>query len=308
VRRRALVATASLVAVLAAVPARAAAEQLVLDLRQGAQLGAAGPVSTAQPLTAGQPYVVTVSGTVSTWPRANWLRGHVCGAPESAPMYPTPRVANGPVGFDADTIYAVPRDAPFPGVPCVPSTIPFHVFAYQTMGLQMDSGAGFAAATPVGGPYSAPRADHTYAYAITGVGAPLRIRFADQPLDDNYGLLHIEVRPRMPCDDAGTCALARTPTVSVAGLAVTGRTCLSRRRFTVRFSVPRGVRVVSARLQLAGRRYEVRAGRRQLTAVVDLRLLPKGTYKLTLRARSSRGQMLTTSRRYRTCVARSRRP
>jgi hypothetical protein len=307
VRRPGLLASALLTAVLAGAPAHAAGEQLILDVRQGAQLGAAGPVTTATPLAAGQPYVAIVSGTVSTWPRANWLTGPVCGAPEAAPMYPTPSVANGPVGFDAETIFAVPRDAPFPGVPCLPSTVPFHVFTYQTMGLQMDAGGGFAGVVPAGGPYRTPRPDHTYTYAITGAGAPLRIRFADQPLDDNYGLLHIEVRLRMPCDDTGTCAPAGAPTVATAGFALSGRTCLSRRRFTVHFQAPRGVRVISARLQIAGRRFKVRAGKRELTTVVDLRRLPKGTYKLTLRVRTSRGQTLTASRRYRTCDAPHRR-
>ena len=118
----------------------------------------------------------------------------------------------------------------------------------------------------------------------------------------------IEVRPRMPCDDAGTCAQPHPPGVSAGGFELSGRTCLSRRRFTAHFQVPHGVRVTSARLKIAGRRFRVHAGKRLLTAVVDLRRLRKGTYKLTLRARTSRGQPLTASRRYRTCVARHRVP
>jgi hypothetical protein len=294
------------IAVPAAAAPASADEQLTLDLRQSTQPGGAGPVITAEPLAAGQPYVVTVSGTGSIWPLARWSAGPVCGAAERAPMFPTPAVANGPVGLDAETVFAVPPGAPFPGFPCAPATIPFHVFQYQPVGLQMNAGGGFVYVTPVGGPYGAPRPDHTYTYAITGAGAPLAVRFADEPVGDNYGLLRIGVRPRQPCDDAGTCA-ARSPTaIDASGFEVAlpgARTCLSRRRFTVHFKAPRGVRIVSARLELAGRRFVARKDKGGvLRATIDLRRLPKGRYRLTLRARTNRGQAITASRRYRTCA------
>jgi hypothetical protein len=296
----------AVIAMLATAASASADEAMTLDLRQSTQPGGAGPVTTAAPLAAGQPYIVTVSGTASIWPIDRWSAGPICGAAERAPMFPTPGVANGPTGLDAETVFAVPPGAPFPGFPCGPSTIPFHVFLHQPVGLQMNGGGGFIYVVPVGGPYGAPRPDHTYTYAITGAGAPLSIRFADEPVGDNYGLLRIAVRPRQPCDDTGTCAAPSAPAIDVAGLAVGlpgARTCLSRRRFAVHFRSPRGVRIVSARLELAGRRFVAHKGKGGvLRATVDLRRLPKGVYKLTLRAKTNRGQSIASSRRYRTCA------
>jgi uncharacterized repeat protein (TIGR01451 family) len=79
--------------------------------------------------------------------------------------------------------------------------------------------------------------------------------------------------------------------------------CVSRRRFRIRLVQPKGVKLVSAVVQVNGKRVKVVRGRR-LTAPVDLRGLPKGRFTVKITVKTSDGRTLKSARRYRTCVPR----
>ncbi len=68
-------------------------------------------------------------------------------------------------------------------------------------------------------------------------------------------------------------------------------------------AAPRGKRLVRTTVEVRGRRVAIVRGRRT-SAVVDLRGLPRGAFVLRVRATTSDGRTRTTTRRYRTCVAR----
>jgi ABC-2 type transport system ATP-binding protein len=76
-----------------------------------------------------------------------------------------------------------------------------------------------------------------------------------------------------------------------AGVLPTTRTCLSRRRFSIR------VRGAHPRVTVAGRRVKVRKGR----AIVDLRGKPKGTVTVKVTARR-KGRTVRETRVYKTCA------
>lgn len=81
-----------------------------------------------------------------------------------------------------------------------------------------------------------------------------------------------------------------------AGVLPTTRTCLSRRKFSIR------VRGASPRVTVAGKRVKVRRGR----AVVDLRGMPKRTVKVKVTVKRG-GKTVREPRTYRTCASRNRR-
>ena len=85
--------------------------------------------------------------------------------------------------------------------------------------------------------------------------------------------------------------------------ASTSRRCASRRRFSIHLRrVPRRLgRVVRARVYVNGKRVKVVRGRR-LRARVDLRGLPKGTVRVRIVQRTSRGRTVRSTRTYHTCV------
>ncbi len=74
-------------------------------------------------------------------------------------------------------------------------------------------------------------------------------------------------------------------------------TCTSRRDFTIRLSR----RLQSATVTVAGRRVATLRGRR-LQAKVNLKGLPRGTYRVRITGRDRGGRRLTSVRTYRTCV------
>jgi ABC-2 type transport system ATP-binding protein len=81
-----------------------------------------------------------------------------------------------------------------------------------------------------------------------------------------------------------------------AGVLAPTRTCLSRRRFSIR------VRGAHPKVTVAGKRVKVKKGR----AIVDLRGKPKGTIKVKVSVRR-KGHTVRETRTYRTCVSRKRR-
>lgn len=95
--------------------------------------------------------------------------------------------------------------------------------------------------------------------------------------------------------DAPPCRAAPVNTGPALGLPAPHR-CRSRRHFTIHLR--RSLR--SARVYVAGRRVAVRRGHR-LRAPVDLRGLPRGTYRVRIKGVTRRGRHVRGVRTYRTC-------
>ena len=192
--------TAALVAIstglpLVAAPAGEAAsrngfvrsERLVLDTNEAGSDGAAGPVRTERRLRPRSRYRVTVQGTFSFYPASMWLMPPtgqaVCGRPESAPMFTLPGQPTGPVGFDAETMFALP-------------TTPRHCDRLDLprpwKNFQIAVGRRFT--HPGSGQRSRPKRSHRYSYRVRGTGRPLRLRMVDSEASDNYGVLKVSVR------------------------------------------------------------------------------------------------------------------
>jgi ABC-2 type transport system ATP-binding protein len=81
-----------------------------------------------------------------------------------------------------------------------------------------------------------------------------------------------------------------------AGLLAPTRTCLSKRRFSIR------VRGSHPRVTVAGKRVKVKRGK----AIIDLRGKPKSTVKVKVAAKR-KGKTVRETRTYHTCVSRNRR-
>ncbi|MGI8559371.1 MAG: sialidase family protein [Solirubrobacteraceae bacterium] len=79
------------------------------------------------------------------------------------------------------------------------------------------------------------------------------------------------------------------------------RRCTARRRFVLRLRVPRGTRVRRLHVLVNGRRVHAHVHRGRITAVIDLRR--RGGQRVIVRslARTTRGKLLKTTRRYRVC-------
>ena len=93
------------------------------------------------------------------------------------------------------------------------------------------------------------------------------------------------------------------PASSAVGLPSTRR-CASRRAFTIRLRAPRGAKLRSAIVKVNGKRVKVRTGSR-LTARVVLTGLAKGTAKVSVVARTTKGKVVRETRTYRPCTKRS---
>ncbi len=87
---------------------------------------------------------------------------------------------------------------------------------------------------------------------------------------------------------------------SEVGLPTVTR-CTSRRRFAIRLRDPRGDRLRSARVRVAGRAVKVRRRGGRLVAVVDLRGLARGRYAVKVVGVGRSGRRYSETRRYRTC-------
>ena len=96
---------------------------------QAPKAPAAGPVSTANTLTAGTFYGIEVSGTYSAYLPANWARTRnpflVCGTSDASPALPSPGRVLAPAGQDAEWLFARPWKRPCPHQP------PFGVSLFQ---------------------------------------------------------------------------------------------------------------------------------------------------------------------------------
>ena len=79
------------------------------------------------------------------------------------------------------------------------------------------------------------------------------------------------------------------------------RVCKSRRHFRIRIHRARGVRFTKVTVRLNKKLISVRRGKR-LTAVVNLRGLPRGRFTLRVVATTSKGKRISATRHYVTCV------
>src|SRR4051812_31770037 len=84
------------------------------------------------------------------------------------------------------------------------------------------------------------------------------------------------------------------------------KTCRSRRDFTIRLRRPVAGDIRTARVYVNGKRVRLLRGSR-ITARVNLRGLPRRRYTVRVVLTTTRGETITSTRRYRTCVPRARR-
>jgi hypothetical protein len=102
----------------------------------------------------------------------------------------------------------------------------------------------------------------------------------------------------------GTQPTTQTPPTAPAGGVLGERArseCLSNRRFKIRLRVPRGEKVRKATVLVNGKKVKVRRGKR-LTAIVDLRGLPKKRYRVEITLKLVGGETVSGVRRYWTCT------
>lgn len=130
--------------------------------------------------------------------------------------------------------------------------------------------------------------------------------------DPLYGYPPGELNPRFreitQCKEGGPpkklagdeAATPPTGTPGSLGLPA-ARTCKSRRSFKIRARAPRGQKLRSARVFVNGKRVRTLRGK-SLRAAVNLRGLPKGTVRVRIVARTTRGRTVTATRTYRTCA------
>lgn len=310
---------AACVVCLCGVSGAQANQTVMLDTHVQGSAAAAGPVSTAGSLVTGAHYYVTVAGTMSIWGATQWsASGTQCGASEELPMFPSPGTVNGPTGWDAETVFAVPPGVNFYNFSCLSSQIPFQSTVHSPGGFQLSvSGVdGFSHVAPLGGERSTPTANHTYTYVVTGDGQPASFRFVDEPVSDDYGVFMIKVLTAAECaaiNCEGAAAAAEDQTVSPAkgkgevrgtSLVKLPTGCLSRRSFPVHFRVPQGVKVAKIVELINGhpvRSFSAKTAAHVVKAGVDLRGFPAGTFTFELRVTTTRGQVLRSIRTYHTC-------
>jgi uncharacterized protein DUF11 len=118
--------------------------------------------------------------------------------------------------------------------------------------------------------------------------------------EDDHDTAELELSP-LPSSQAAASpppqAAAPPPPVDVTA------DCRSQRRLTIRLRERRARLVRSAQVRVNGRRVAVvrRRGDHRLVAVVDLRALPRGTYRVEITARLRDGRRARWVRSYRTC-------
>lgn len=92
------------------------------------------------------------------------------------------------------------------------------------------------------------------------------------------------------------------PAGVITGLP-SAKKCISRRSFRIRIRERRGRKYETVLVFVNGKRVAVRRGKRT-TAPVDLRGLPKGRFTVKISVITTRGEIITGTRKYRTCVKR----
>lgn len=128
-----------------------------------------------------------------------------------------------------------------------------------------------------------------------GSGAPT-IAPDGSPTNVNYG-----------CTDSALVAAVpvAAPVFATSVLlpsAAPKRVCLSRRHFVIHVREPRHDPFVTMKIYLDHRLLRFFRHGDEITAVIDLRELPKGTYTVRIRARTAAGFVVKGRRTYHTCV------
>ncbi|HVG00724.1 MAG TPA: hypothetical protein VND68_12865 [Chloroflexia bacterium] len=167
-------------------PAHPRVLELKLDTYRQSKSEEGVAITSPYTLPVRQDALVVVTGTYSTWEASWWSEKPACkGVPEPEPMYKSEVIvrpgANGPVGLDAEFMFASPgrsefycrlaEDAP------IRSFTPFQISTdgrtWKTLTSNYNS-------------------DHVYSYSVKGEGVPPRFRIADLiGPDDNYGVMLI---------------------------------------------------------------------------------------------------------------------
>lgn len=306
--RARLLAPALALTAIAVVPAGASAdltvpETLLLDSYSPANVGFSGPVTTAEPLTAGTAYVAEVRGTYSRYqPRlmaASSADHLLCGTPEDEPQTPSPGRPVSRVGVDAEFLFARVNQTT-----CTAGK-PAGFF-------QANTGSGFSHPTANGAPFAAAAAGHAYTYVLQGQGQPVSFRITDSETRDNNGVLTIVVRQATPAEIAGATPPQTPLAETAAGAGAAGliagpapKACVSRRSFRIRIRSYRKDPVRTATVRVNGKTVKVvRAkinGVTRTVSTVDLRGLPAGRATVQITARLRSGKIQNGVRRYQTC-------
>jgi hypothetical protein len=164
--------------------------KLVLDSHDSDDGRYAGPV-TSPVLQAGKLYVAEVNGTISYYSRSTWLGptapwDDICGNPDDRPQIGSPGLRNGPVGMDAEVVFARPCFGPDGAKTPKPGR--WDNFEFKTNNFFYHSPA-------VGGPFTSASWSHAYDYVLRGFDKPAQFRLRDIPgTADNYGRLAITIR------------------------------------------------------------------------------------------------------------------
>jgi plastocyanin len=120
------------------------------------------------------------------------------------------------------------------------------------------------------------------------------------------GSVVVSAKSTSPSDGSGGTTTPGPTTVGAQGQQPSA-TCASQRMFRIRIRQPRGIRIASAQVSVNGKRVDVKRivinGKLRQTAVVDLRGLGQGTYKVDITAKTNKGRVLRGTRTYHTCVA-----
>jgi len=161
-------------------------ETLYLDTFDPGNDGVVGPITSAAPLSIGEGFKVTVSGTFSVW--SGW--SSVCkGTPEDWPQTPSPDTTNGKVGLDPEYIFAVPTGS------SICSNLGDPPYRQWNFEMSFDNGATWLNPVPLGSTYNSA---HVYTYVLTGEGFPALFRFVDTYTRDNYGIITIRIEGPVP--------------------------------------------------------------------------------------------------------------
>ena len=184
---RSLLASVAVVGIVSATAASSAQANGSIPYERVTLDASKGTASTDLPLLPKLTYTIKVQGTYSAYLASLWNQPAgsyfvTCGTTERAPMFPSPG-ANGPVGADAETLFA--------GI----ATLGCGNFKppLQQDKFQVDYGDGPVNLVPVGGDPTTPSADHTYYYKLTVPRVIRRLTFKlkDDSYTDNYGQLKI---------------------------------------------------------------------------------------------------------------------
>jgi len=126
-------------------------------------------------------YLLKVQGTISLWTSNSW--GNVCkGTPEAETLYESPGINNGQVGLDANFLFASVGGASY-----CDKQLPLKDYRFE---ISVDGGNIWFHPNFIDNEINS---CHSYSYLFNAKGYSLLARYNDEPIDDNYGMLKIEI-------------------------------------------------------------------------------------------------------------------